>query len=161
MADSLTVVNFAQVQFALNPPTFFGYQNTTQTLSNQTWTSLNIDATIDDNFSGHSNSVNPSRYTCQVAGTYQVSGCYAPLGNSTGFRAVRMEKNGSTNLLGGAVYLPNNGTSEGGYVTPVAVVPLVVGDYVEVQGWQSSGGSLVTVLDGDLRCSLTVRFLHF
>lgn len=161
MADTLSILTYANSQFVLNKPCFFGYQNTAQGLPNVTWTSLNIDAGQDDNWSGHSNSTNNSRYTCQVAGTYYVSGCYAPVGNSTGFRAARIIKNGSTVILGSGVYLPTNNGVEEGIQTNTVSVPMVVGDYVEVQGWQSSTTTLNTVLDVDLRCSLTVRFEHF
>ena len=163
MADTLSVLNLAQVQFLTYPPVFFGYQNAAQSLSNTTWTALSIDNEVDDTYNGHSNVTNPSRYTCQVAGWYAVGGCYAPVGAAGGFRAVRIQKNGSPVLGSGCYILPASPTSnpEIGVVTPTVSVQLAVNDYVEVAGWQSSGGALNTVLDVDLRCSLTVRFLHF
>jgi hypothetical protein len=162
MAETLSMLNFVTSQFAVNVPSFFGYQNTSQTLANTSWTALNIDATVDDTYSGHSNSVNNSRYVCQLAGVYMVSGCYTPSGNTTGFRAVRVAKNGSP-ILGGSAYLfPITAAAvEIGCCSPIVEVSLSVGDYVEVHGWQSSGGNLGTVLDIDMRCSLTVRFAHF
>lgn len=160
MADTLSVLTFANSQFLMNKPCFFGYQNTAQSLANTTWVSLNIDVGVDDNWSGHSNITNNSRYTCQIAGTYWVSGCYAPVGNATGFRAARIAKNGSP-VLGSGVYLPPNNGVEEGVATTRCSVTLAVNDYVEVQGWQSSGGTLNTVLDVDLRCSLSVDFAHF
>jgi hypothetical protein len=161
MADTAAVLALVQSQFAVNKPSFFGYQNTVQSLANTAWTPLSIDASVDDNYAGHSNSTNNSRYTAQVAATYRVSGCYAPAANATGFRAVRLIKNGSTILLGSGLYSPPISGAEIGVPTPSALVALAVGDYVEVQGWQSSGGNLNTILDVDLRCSFTVTFEHF
>lgn len=160
MADTLSVLTFANSQFLMNKPCFFGYQNTAQGLATGTWTSLNIDVGVDDNWAGHSNVTNNSRYTCQIAGTYWVSGCYAAVASASGFRAVRIAKNGSP-VLGSGVYSPNNGSSDVGLATPRCSVTLAVNDYVEVQGWQSTGGSLNTTLDPELRCSLSVDFAHF
>lgn len=145
--------------FLLNPPAFSGYQNTVQSLTSSTWTGLNIDVTNYDNYSGHSNTTNPSRYVAQVAGTYTCCGVYAPAGNATGIRAVRLQKNGSP-VLGASVYAPAYGTVEMGVATPTVDIPLLLGDYVEVAGWQSSGAALNTILDVDLRCGLWVRFSH-
>lgn len=149
------------LSFVLGPPDFVGYQNTAQSLSSGSWTALSLDASTLDSYGGHSNTTNNSRYTCQsnVAGWYTCCGVYAPVGNSSGFRAVRLQVNGSP-LLGAGSYLPNNGTSDAGYVTPTRDVYLNVGDYVEVAGWQSSGGSLNTTIDPELRCALWVRFSH-
>lgn len=145
--------------FLLDLPSFTGYQATAQSIPNTTWTGLNIDTTVVDNYSGHSNTVNPSRYTAQEPGTYTCCGVYAPVGNATGFRAVRLQKNGSP-VLGASVYQPNGSTFEMGIVTPTVDIPMAVGDYVEVAGWQSSGAALNTILDVDLRCGLWVRFSH-
>jgi hypothetical protein len=160
MAETAALIALAQAQFALNLPSFYGYQANAQSIPNTAWTSLTIDNGVDDNYSGHSNSTNPNRYTCQVAGTYLVSGCYASSANASGFRAVRLQKNGSP-ILGGAAYLPANGGAENGVNTPVVEVALAIGDWVEPQAYQSSGGALNTALDVDQRTSFTVRFSHF
>jgi hypothetical protein len=45
--------------------------------------------------------------------------------------------------------------------TPEFQVQLNVGDYLEVQGFQSSGGSLSTnVAASDVRSSMNVRWVH-
>ena len=161
MADTTALLGLVDAQFSTNKPSFYGYQNTVQSIGNTSWTSINIDVGVDDNYNGHSNSVNNSRYTAQVAGTYQVSGCYAVASNNTGFRAVRIAKNGNTIVLGSATYSTSALIPEAGLPTPTVLVTMSVGDFVEVQGWQNSGGNLNTVLDVDLRCSLTVIFTHF
>lgn len=161
MANTLEILTFVNASFAMNPPSFVGYQNTTQTLTNGTWTSLSIDFTSYDNYGGHSNSTNNSRYTAQVAGWYTVCGIYAPqAGNSSGFRAVRLTVNGNA-ILGGANYSGQPTTAEDSQVTPTKDVFLNAGDYVEVQGWQNTGGNYNTAINSDLRSGLWTRFSHF
>lgn len=160
MADGLSILNFSQTQFLLNVPEFFGNQATVQSVTSGTWTSLSLDNGVIDNWSGHSNSTNNSRYTAQVAGVYTVSGCYAPVSNATGYRAARITKNG-TPVMGGAGSEGPAPSFETGVLTPVIAISMAVGDYVEVQGFQNSGGALNTILDVDLRCSLTVRFSSY
>jgi hypothetical protein len=146
--------------YLLNPPEFAGYQGAVQSVPNTTWTALLLDQEHLDSYSGHSTSSNTSRYVAQVAGWYLVCGVYAPAINATGFRAARIQKNGSP-ILGHAAYLPNaSGSVEMGVVTPTKCVQLAVNDYVEVAGYQSSGGALNTILDADLRTGLWVRWSH-
>lgn len=162
MADTLSILNFANSQFLLNPPSFYGYQAVAQSVSNNTWTSITIDTGVDDNWTGHSNVTNSNRYTAQVAGTYLVTGCAAFVANGTGIRTARLTKNG-TALLGSGSYTTNIGAgSPVTATTPTIEVALVVGDWVELQGFQSSGASLNTFVGGtDISSSLTVRFSHF
>jgi len=148
------------ITFLTNPPEFAGYQGAVQSVPNTTWTALLLDQEQYDEYGGHSTSSNTSRYTAQVAGRYIACGVFAPAINATGFRAVRLQVNGSP-VLGGAAYLPNaSGSVEMGVVTPTKAITLAVGDYIEVAGYQSSGGALNTILDSDLRTGLWVRFSH-
>ena len=159
MANTPELLNNINIGLILNAPAFIGYQGTTQSIANTSWTSLNLDVESFDNYNGHSNVTNNSRYTCQVPGWYTVHGVYAPNGNTTGFRAARIAKNGSP-ILGHASYSGQPTSSGIGVITPVKDVQLAVGDYVEIQGWQSSGGSLGTDIDVDMRSGLWVRFSH-
>lgn len=145
--------------FLLNPPVFVGVQNTAQSVGNTGWTGLSLDTSPLDSYGGHSNVTNNSRYVAQVAGWYTACGVFAPVANSSGFRAARLQVNGNP-VLAGASYVIANGTSEGGVVTPTKDVFLNVGDGIEVAGWQNSGGSLSTALDVDLRSGLWVRWSH-
>lgn len=160
MANTLELSNYANFSFVLNPPSFVGYQATTQSFGANAWNSLTLDAETYDNYNGHSNSVNNSRYTCQVPGWYTCQGVYTPSGNASGFRAVRLTKNGNP-VLGSAKYSEQPDGSGMGIITPTKDIQLAVGDYVEVQGWQNSGGSLPTDIDVDMRCGLWVKFSHF
>jgi hypothetical protein len=161
MANTLELLNSINVAFALNPPSFVGYQSANQNLAHATWTALSLDTSSFDNYSGHSNSTNNSRYTAQVAGWYTCNGIYAPIsGSSAGFRAGRLAVNGNP-VLGGASYSGAPTTAECSVVSPTKDLFLAVGDFVEMQGWQSTGGSYGTATGSDLRCGLWVRFSHF
>jgi hypothetical protein len=151
---------FNGLTYMLNPPIFVGYQNTSQSIGQTVWTPISIDTTTVDSYGGHSNTTNNSRYTAQVAGWYTVCGVYGTgTGSSTGFRAARIQVNGSP-IVAGAVYMLANGSVETGVVTPTKDVYLNAGDYVEVAAWQNSGASLGTTLDVDIRCGLWVRWSH-
>lgn len=148
------------VGFLVNPPLFLGYQNTVQSIPNNSWTPLAIDTTTIDSYSGHSNTVNSSRYTASsIPGYYEVSGVYASASSSANFRGVRIAVNNSP-ILGGAVYCAPSAAGEMGVATPVKEVFLNVGDYVEIQAYQATGGPLNTQIDVDLRCGMRVRFSH-
>jgi hypothetical protein len=148
------------INFLANPPLAVLYQQTTQSIGNGIFTSLSLDATVQDFYGMHSNSTNNSRATAIVAGTYEVSGTVAWPSNSTGARGCRIAKNG-TAVLGSASF---TGTTNGdvyAITTPEFQVQLNVGDYLEVQGFQSSGGSLSTnVAASDVRSSMNVRWVH-
>ncbi|WP_327066908.1 hypothetical protein [Kitasatospora sp. NBC_01302] len=147
--------------YAQQPPDFVGYQSTAQSIPTSSWTTLNFDTSPTDTYGGHSAVTNPSRYTCQVGvpGWYTCCGVYAPTGNATGFRAVKMQVNGVA-VLGGAAYINAGAAVELGVVTPTKDVFLNVGDYVEICGYQNTGSALNTILDGDLRTGLWVRWSH-
>ena len=134
------------VNFLTNPPDFVGEQTVAQALANQTWTGLTLDVEDLDSYNGHSTVTNSSRYTAQEPGWYTSCGAFSAAGNTTGFRAARLQVNG-TAIAGAANYVVANGSSETGVVTPTRDIFLNIGDYVEVAGWQSSGGSLNTAGD--------------
>ncbi|MEU1800909.1 hypothetical protein [Streptomyces sp. NPDC019937] len=141
------------------PPRFRGYQNSAQSISNGTFTSITIDTEVIDSDGGHSTSTNTSRYTCQVAGTYAVGGSVCFPANSTGSRGVRLAVNGSS-VQGVASLIPAaTGNSCGTQVA--TILSLSVGDYVEIQGYQTSGGALNTATASDLASQLWALWVSF
>ena len=131
------------LQFLLAPPRFQGYGSTNQTIATgATFVSCSLDTEIIDSENGHSNTTNNSRYVVQVPGTYQ---CMASVGfaaNATGNRAVRVSVNGAA-VQGGQLAQGSAGANSW-YGIATAWVALGVGDYVECQAWQNSGGNLTT-----------------
>ncbi len=145
--------------FSLTPPLFYGYQAAAQALSSGNWVAIGIDTAIYDSDSGHSNSVNTTRYTAQVAGRYRIDGGVTFASNSTGNRAARLELNGAP-IMGACVFEANpTGNACGLQVSYITY--LNVGDYVEVYGLQISGGSLNTYpsTNGDLACYLAAQWV--
>lgn len=148
------------INFMLNLPVASLYQATSQSFSNGIWAAVGLDATVQDTYGGHSNSTNNTRYVAQVAGTYEVCGTIAWPSNSTGARGCRLAKNG-TAITGAATF---TGTTTGdvyAITTPAFHVQMVVGDFVETHGFQSSGGALSSnVAAADIRASMNVRWVH-
>lgn len=137
------------VGFLTAPPIAVLSQSAAQSIPAGAFTPVNFDASAIDTYGGHSNSVNNSRYTAQVAGWYLALGRF-------GFAT-------TTNRLGG--YWGVNGTSSTGNsiftaasangVTGVLVGDLLnlnVGDYAQIICWQNAtaGASNVVNVNANL-----------
>jgi hypothetical protein len=150
------------VGFLIGAPICNAVQATAQTVNSGIWTPLTLDSTVVDSYGGHSNSTNNSRYTAQVAGWYQVSGAVCWAANTTGWRGVRTLRNGVTATVGGATEVQANTVAAAltTLATPTVIVFLNVGDYVEVEGYQTTGAQLLTAVNSDANCAITVVWLH-
>lgn len=149
------------INFLTNIPIFQGIQTTAQaSIATSAWTSMNLDAEPIDSYGGHSTSVNTSRYVCQLAGWYEVCGSVTWAANGTGTRGARIAVNGTVVQGSAAMIAPAASTTDTGVSTQPRAVFLNVNDYVEVQGWQSSGATLATKVDADLTSTLYVCFKH-
>lgn len=144
------------VTFLANPPIFKGHQSGAQSIANSTVTALTLDVEDWDTYDGHSTSVNNSRYTAVVAGTYHVTGSYAAAANATGIRLVRLAKNG-TYIAPSQMAVPTAGLAIDTNIQVSADVVLAVGDYVEVTVYQTSGGALNTTAADS---GMFVRWVH-
>jgi hypothetical protein len=121
------------------------YHSTTQSLLNATYTAILFDSEDHDTFGMHSTSVNTSRLTIPAGGDgiYLVGGAVFYDGNATGVRVARLRKNGTTDI-GSATLVAAvlSGTGAGPIVQATCLASLVAGDYVELLGYQDSGGAL-------------------
>ncbi|MEE1838082.1 hypothetical protein [Streptomyces sp. SP17KL33] len=124
-------------------PRFRGYAQTAQSIPDGAWTALTIDTEAFDSDGGHSTTTNTSRYTVQVPGVYLITGTASFAGNATGNRAVRLGVNGN-GVIGSFVKTLAATVAHSSGVATVAQVQCVAGDYIEVFGYQSSGGALMT-----------------
>lgn len=120
---------------------------TVQALADATEVGIAFDTAVVDRQGGWSSGVNPSRYTPNVAGWYEVSGMTAYAASTAGTRRSRLFLNGVS--VDGSfiqtVYTLTNITMQ----LPVSPVPVLFNgttDYVELIARQSSGGSLNTTL---------------
>ncbi|HEY9375049.1 hypothetical protein [Streptomyces sp.] len=106
-----------------------------------------------DTDGGHSNVTNPSRYTVATAGYYQLSAVVVWGTNSNGYRQIFFAKNGVTTSRYGMIYTFVRGIGGAQICMSTSVVlGLQAGDYVEVWGYQNTGGSLdVSVSNQDSR----------
>jgi len=130
-------------------------QATTQSIPDSTWTSLSFDTEDLDSAGGHDNVTNNSRYTAQYAGWYLLGGGYNPNINGTGIRGTRWMVNGTAVNASGTVQAATSATGAG-YPSRMKRVFLNVGDYVELQVFQSSTAPLGTQVTGDSASSMSV-----
>jgi len=133
---------------AASGTTFAGcylYNSTNTTVSNNSYTQLTFNSEQFDTDNYHSTSSNTSRITIPSgkAGYYllQAQVMFAGATNTTGGRAANMQINGS-----GISYMflpPASGSAGDGQGAQQTVVRyLAVGDYVEMNAYQNSGGTM-------------------
>jgi len=104
------------------------------------WQSLALDSERYDTDTIHDTVTNNSRLTCKTAGKYLIIGNIRFAVNATGSRGVRAYLNNTT-VVGEHVEV----VASAGTVTVLhisTIYDLAVNDYVELQGFQSSGGAL-------------------
>lgn len=131
------------VTFLQTPPIFaLGTTATTSIPGTGVFTAVNFGGTpLADSYGGWSVS-NPSRYTCQVAGWYWLSGVAQLATNATGRRATAFTVNGNT--ASPARQLEQAAVAAGAATAMlmVGIVQLAKNDYVEFRVWQNSGSTL-------------------
>jgi|SRR6185312_12968269 hypothetical protein len=144
------------INFLVNRPGVVLYQATAQAMANATWTAVSLDSTLLDNYGSHSNSTNNSRFIAQQAGWHRAAGGVGFVQNATGAgRGAGFYKNGSPYTAGTSVV----GNSGNIHVTSVSQdIYLAVGDYLELAGWQNSGGNLNSNGSGQYASWLAVRW---
>lgn len=159
MASTFEALLLAQLNFLQNKPGALLTQAAQQSVNSGVWTATTFDNSLRDNYNGHSNSVNPSRYTAQVPGVYKINGGGGWVTNATGSgRGADVYKNGSIYTAGAAV-VGNSGVS---HVTPVGIdVIMAIGDYVELFVWQNSGGALNTSGTGQYASWMAISWESF
>lgn len=159
MASTLEIMNAARIAFWGNKPSAFIYQQTGQSVANISYTAINFDTVGHDNWGGWS-SGSPSRYTVQVAGIYRLSGIIFWGANGTGQRVSRLLYNG--NQINGSQAEVSVVAGYGqSCMTPVIEQACAVGDYLQLAGYQSSGGALSTNNSAPAFSSMTVEFVSF
>lgn len=135
-------------------------QTVAQTVATATYTSITFDSEDVDTHNGHSNVTNPSRYTIPRDGYYELSGGIVFDPNTTNGRAGRWTVNG-TALNGSSNQVPANAASlVCGLGMRTVIVFLITGDWVQMQGYQNSGGNLNTNVLAETQSSMTVRWLR-
>ena len=128
-------------------PTFVGcsLQKATQSIATGTWVALTWNVETNDSNAFHDNTTNNSRVTIPsgYAGRYLIATtiCYDQSGG-TGARYIGVYKNGGSVSLT-ATGIPGNVAVTGTFsMTYTEIVNCSVADYLEIYGYQSSGGAL-------------------
>ena len=116
-------------------------QSSGTSLNTSTQTFINFNTEDYDTAGFHDNVSNNTRLTVPENGTYRITANFGLAASSSGIRDVRIYKNGTTDLANIALDPPSSGAFR---INLTAIASLVSGDYVELRGFQSSGGSLTT-----------------
>lgn len=133
--------------FLQKPPQCELVQIVAQSLAATTLTPITFTShTVDRDYLGgamHSDSVNTSRATAIFAGWYQVSGAVGYAASATGRRLASWAVNG-TEDISARIFVPTTAVADVGVPARTKVIYLNVGDYIELWGYQESGGVLNT-----------------
>ena len=142
-ADSTQADGVIWATPATPSPTFVGasvYRTTDQTISNGTYTIITFDAETYDSDGFHSTVTNTGRMTVPSgkAGKYLISGFAGFGANASGYRLIRLQKNGSTiSYFSNLPFTGDTNTVQLSYA-----IDLAVGDYIEINAYQNSGGNI-------------------
>ncbi|MFJ2630825.1 hypothetical protein ACIO6U_02525 [Streptomyces sp. NPDC087422] len=144
--------------FLTNPPRYKGYATSAQALlSGTTLVPITLDTDDYDTDGGHSTTTNTSRYVCRVAGTYTITGCLGFNSSATGNRGAGITINGTS--ARGSITQQGGIASNSWCAIVTCDAVLAIGDYVELVGWQTSGGSLNTAVTAAFGPSLTLKWI--
>lgn len=126
------------------------------TIPHATWTVVAMNSEEFDTHGAHSTSVNPSRFTCPYTGLYRVSGGGGFASNATGSRTWRLHKNGAA--VDGSTGPGILGSDASNTAMQTVTILCTAGDYLELAGYQSSGGALATSTTAETYPFLNVEY---
>jgi hypothetical protein len=125
-------------------PRCLAYHNTTQSILSGAYTTLTMNSEAFDVGGMHDNATNPDRVTLPEAGVYLLLGTAFFAANATGHRGAKLRRNGATDLAGSQVIIDNAGGTAGAIVAIHALATFTATEYVQILGFQASGGALNT-----------------
>ena len=133
-------------------------QGSAQSISNTTQTDLTFDTEQFDTDGFHSTSTNTASITIPSSkgGYYLVTARVSYASNSTGTRGLWLLKNGATYI--GTCFSQPVSTGDITTVQINAIVNLVATDYITMNAYQGSGGSLNTATD-QFKTNFAVQYL--
>lgn len=134
------------INFLLSPPRVSVTNVAAHSHTSGTSLLLTWDTEAYDTDTMHSTATNTSRLIATTAGTYAVTARIAFASNATGIRYIDVRKNAAGNVASGTrVAFDANTAVASSTVTVVNVacdVVMAANDYLEVFGFQNSGGAL-------------------
>lgn len=131
------------IAFLANPPACRVYNNAS--ISHATsgnWQTVTFNSERYDTATMHDTVSNTSRITVPVDGLYLITGHIEFAANATGVRGIQILFNGTGTSVAGAYY-PTTGGIVGTGLSIATVYKFAATNYVELQGYQTSGGALV------------------
>lgn len=123
------------------------FNSASQSPANITETALTFDSERFDTDNMHSTSVNTSRITINTAGLYSIAGMMSWAANGTGIRQIGIRLNGATYVA--LVLVASSGAGAATLMNVGTLYRFAVNDYVELVGYQSSGGALAVAVNGN------------
>jgi hypothetical protein len=142
------------INFLEAPPRCRADHTTTITLTTSTYTLIPLQTETFDIVQGgdspsHDNTTNNSRIVFRTAGKYRVTGQLRFAANATGTRIARIRLNAAGVAANGTSVIDSVQTNTGAAnaaAVPVPPIEIAVNasDYIEMFGWQDSGGNLNT-----------------
>jgi hypothetical protein len=117
------------------------YHSSTTTLSNSTITTINFNSERYDTDGFHDTVTNNSRLTATIDGYYIIAGNLTYDFHATGIRSNFILLNGTTYIAADSRRAPVQ-AGETSQINTGTIYFLNAGDYVEMQGFQNSGGNL-------------------
>jgi hypothetical protein len=136
------VLPASELNAVTDPPRCRVYNSANISITSGTATALTFDTETYDVGAMHSTSVNTGRITCPTdgAGWYTIGGCVRFAANTTGYREVKIQFNGTTDLA--IQRVPNSGATDDSRLSITTDFLMTPGDYVELVVAQNSGGAL-------------------
>lgn len=128
--------------FLLAPPIFVAKQDAAQSLANNTVVPLTWDHIVIDTYGGHSTS-DPTKYAVPFAGVWLVYGFVAYPPNATSRRLIQIALDGTSVSQ---IELPNAGASANTNINIWGIWQATLGDYFQLNGFQSSGAAMNTLV---------------
>jgi hypothetical protein len=154
-ADELATGAVTQVKLAsgvgVTGPAFSAYQNTGQSFTSGVFTKIQFQTEDFDTANCFDNSTN-YRFTPNVAGYYQINGIFLPGAATSNVGTLAIYKNGSVYSYGAQNIMSGN------YMSSVVAVLLYLNgstDYVELYGYQASGGTTTSYASGRVTSQFT------
>lgn len=150
------------ISFLLRPPRAMLRQTTLQTLTTGASAAIQFQTEdIDDDVDGtggHDNVTNNTRWTARYPGRHLLGGGVGFAASATGRRGVWWRVNGSV-VNGTASVLTATATLEHALPARSISVYLNAGDYVELAGYQESGGNLNTSVTDIYQSTMSVLWI--
>lgn len=151
------------IRFLMEPPIANLRQSSAQSLANATLVAIQLNAfDVDsdvDGVGGHDTVTNNTRFTARYPGWYAPSGGVGFATNGSNWRAVEFAVNGIA-VNGSGVQISSASTTAPTMLP--ARTPLVYLDtshFLEIYGWQNTGGALNTAVTTVQQPSMTIRWV--